>query len=87
MALIGELDLDFPLWMLPGILITWSPLVKLMAHSDSGSRVEREATLGLREGTSALSAYWGGTEIGSCGDRSGTTLSHQTQLSQQCHTF
>lgn len=58
MALIGELDLDLPRWMLPGILITWSSLVKLMAHSEAGGRVEREATLGLREGTSALSAYW-----------------------------
>lgn len=35
MALIGELDLDLPFWMLPEILITWSPLVKLMACSDT----------------------------------------------------
>lgn len=62
MALIGELDLDLPLWMLPEILITWSPLVKLMSYSDGGRGVEREATSGLREGTSVLSAYWGGTE-------------------------
>lgn len=30
-------DLDL-LWILPGILVTWSPLVELMIHSDTGGR-------------------------------------------------
>lgn len=76
MTLIGELDLDLPLWVLPEILITWSPLVKLMTYADTGRGLEREATSGLREGTSVLSAYWGGTETESCGEAPPSATRH-----------
>lgn len=72
--------------ILPRILMTRSPSVKLMWPIPMFSELEREAMLGLEEGTPVLSSYCGRTGTGPCSEESGTTLNCQTPLPWQFHS-